>query len=274
VYTNDGGGPTGEADPAVVSTFLLDKYDVTIQRFRQFVDAVESPDGGLTWTPPAGSGKHVHLNGGQGLADGALGYEPGWVAADSANISLATSDLQSCTDFWDYVPYASGANADPWPMACVNWYEAYAFCIWDGGFLPSTVEWEYAAAGGQQMREYPWGSTAPSNYSYAIYGQDYLYPPSGGDGATQQWAPVGTANLGAGLWGQFDLVGNAFQWLLDDPTAPPSTCTDCASIDSATATFGGGAWDTTLSTIHPWAYTPSQAKILRGEYGFRCARSP
>ena len=46
-------------------------------------------------------------------------------------------------------------------MNCVNWFEAYAFCIWDGGFLPSDTEWEYAAAGGSLQREYPWGSTAP-----------------------------------------------------------------------------------------------------------------
>ena len=64
--TSDG-GPTGEADPASVSGFRLDKYEVTVGRFRQFVDAVLSSDGGAGWTPPAGSGKHTHLNGGKGL---------------------------------------------------------------------------------------------------------------------------------------------------------------------------------------------------------------
>ncbi len=33
------GGPTSEADPATVSSFRLDKYDVTVGRFRQFVAA-------------------------------------------------------------------------------------------------------------------------------------------------------------------------------------------------------------------------------------------
>ena len=31
------GGPTGEADPASVSGFRLDKYLVTVGRFRQYV---------------------------------------------------------------------------------------------------------------------------------------------------------------------------------------------------------------------------------------------
>ena len=60
------GGATGLADPATVSTFVLDKYDVTVGRFRQFVNAW---NGGAGYTPAAGSGKHTHLNGGKGLLD-------------------------------------------------------------------------------------------------------------------------------------------------------------------------------------------------------------
>jgi len=38
-YKNTGHGPTGKADPATVSSFRLDKYLVTVGRFRQFVNA-------------------------------------------------------------------------------------------------------------------------------------------------------------------------------------------------------------------------------------------
>ena len=46
------GGPTGEADPATVSTFKLDKYNVTVGRFRAFVAAWKSG-----WLPIGGEGK-------------------------------------------------------------------------------------------------------------------------------------------------------------------------------------------------------------------------
>jgi formylglycine-generating enzyme required for sulfatase activity len=49
-------------------------------------------------------------------------------------------------------------------------WEAYAFCIFDGGFLPTETEWEYAAAGGSEQRDYPWGWTLPgASEQYAIY---------------------------------------------------------------------------------------------------------
>ena len=78
------GGPAGEADPATVSSFYFDKYPVTVGRFRQFVSAVLPSDGGVGWRPPAGSGKHVHVNGGRGLVDvsappdAGTVYESGW----------------------------------------------------------------------------------------------------------------------------------------------------------------------------------------------------
>ena len=166
------GGPTGEADPAGVSGFRLDKYQVTVGRFRQFVEAVLSGDGGLAWTPPAGSGKHTHLNGGNGLNCDAGWLRAGWVTSDNGNIAPTNANLACPGDgTWTDTP----GSQENLPINCVNWYEAYAFCIWDGGFLPSEAEWEYAAAGGSQQREYPWGSTASGDANqYAIY--DCYYP--------------------------------------------------------------------------------------------------
>ena len=157
-YTNSGDGGTGEANPASVSGFVLDKYEVTVGRFRQFVAAWNN---GAGYAPPAGSGKHTYLNGGQGLANsGSPGtYEPGWVVADDSNIAPTSANLACSPDYATWTTSA-GSNENR-PINCVNWYEACAFCIWDGGFLPSEAEWEYAAAAGSQQRKFPWGNVAP-----------------------------------------------------------------------------------------------------------------
>ena len=105
------GGPTGEADPATVSTFRLDKYLVTVGRFRQFVGAW---NGGAGYTPPAGSGKHTYLNGGQGLANSASAgtYETGWDATDwnnTTDIDPTPANLASCSPWSTWTP-SPGTN--------------------------------------------------------------------------------------------------------------------------------------------------------------------
>src|SRR5260221_11665536 len=88
-------GLTELADPATLSTFRLDKYEVTVGRFRRFVAAW---NGGAGFTPPLGSGKHSHLNAGLGLADsGSAGtYEQGWSAAGGKRIAPTDDNLGSC----------------------------------------------------------------------------------------------------------------------------------------------------------------------------------
>ena len=80
------GGPTNEADPATVSSFRLDRYLVTVGRFRPFVNAWKAG-----YTPPPGSGKHTHVNGGNGLSAAGGGYEPGW--SDNAYVVPTDANL-------------------------------------------------------------------------------------------------------------------------------------------------------------------------------------
>jgi formylglycine-generating enzyme len=274
-YTNDGSGPTGETDPASVSTFRFDKYDVTVGRFRQFVNAW---NGG--YRPQAGSGKHTHLNSGRGLVAAGGGYETGWVVSDDSDITLTDADLASSN--WCAWTDSARANENL-PSNCENWYEAYAFCIWDGGFLPSEAEWEYAAAGGSQQREYPWGSTDPgTGNQYAIYGDGLYscYYPDGGTcaGALANMAPVGTATLGAGLWGQLDLEGNVGQWTLDWYAASyVNPCADCADLTAASwrVERGGVFYGARRNLLPPSPRDSEQpGTIGSGIIGFRCARSP
>ena len=286
-YTNTGTGPTGEADPATISTVNLDKYLVTVGRFRRFVAAVNQ-----SYFPPARSGKHTYLNSGNGLANNSTPatpvYEPGWVAADDVNIAPTNENLAVCAPEPTPTPTWTPAVGDHenLPVNCVNWYEAYAFCIWDGGFLASEAEWEYAAAGGSQQREYPWGSAAPgSANAYAIYGD--FYPGRMIDAGTPRLAPVGSAPMGAGVWGQLDLAGNVWEWVLDwvdrpyvdpcvncafVPSSPPNLGTD-AGAAPARAFRGGSAYDI-IKTLEPTWRGWNTPTDRRSGVGFRCARAP
>jgi sulfatase modifying factor 1 len=268
------GGPTSEADPATVSAFKLDKYLVTAGRFRQFVSAW---NGG--WMPAAGSGKHTHLNGGNGLAATGGGFEPGWVATDDSNIAPTNANLACDPNFATWAPYSSAQ--ENLPINCVNSWESYAFCIWDGGFLPSEAEWEYAAAGGSQQREYPWGSAAPgtacpgTGCQYAIYNCDYPNG-SGTCSAVGNIAPVGTATLGAGLWGQLDLAGELWEWNLDW-SANYAACTDCADFTATSQpnrVFRGGNFINDSSDLLPPSRYGNTPTYRGSVIGFRCARTP
>jgi formylglycine-generating enzyme len=166
-------------------------------------------------------------------------------------------------------------------LNCSSWQEAFAFCIFDGGFLPSEAEWGYASAGGAQQLEYPWGSADPGTANqYAIYGCNY---PNGCGTCVygQSLAPPGTASLGAGAYGQFDLAGSLTEWTLDYDTNYVDPCTDCAYLSppnngspQAYKVIRGGGFNFNIEYLRGYFRDFDTASGRQNGIGFRCARPP
>ncbi len=273
-YTNGGSGPTAEADTATVSGLRLDKYEVTVGRFRQFVTVWNN---GVGWTPPAGSGRHTHLNGGKGLANAASAgaYEAGWLSSNDTLVAPTNANL-TCGSPYNTWTDAVGSQENL-PINCLSWWEAYAFCIWDGGFLPSEAEWEYAAAGGAALQQYPWGTTPPGNASkYAVYDCYYGSSGSGGCLGATNIAPVGTTTLGLGVWGQLDLAGNLAETNLDWYSSPyVNPCADCAYLNPTTERVQrGGFYGSQATEILPPDRSSEGPTQRDYNLGLRCARTP
>jgi len=113
-------------------------------------------------------------------------------------------------------------------MNCIDWYVSLAFCIWDGGRLPTEAEWNYAAAAGSEQRQYPWGATVPTaDASLAVY--NCYFNSTGICSGVSQIAPVGSVTAGNGKWGQSDLAGNVYEWTLDS-FASPYTQIPCSNL--------------------------------------------
>ncbi|HEV3193173.1 MAG TPA: SUMF1/EgtB/PvdO family nonheme iron enzyme [Polyangiaceae bacterium] len=239
---------------STIADFVLDKYEVTVGRFRNFVSAYTGP-------PLEGAGKHPMIGG--------SGWQSSWNGSLPADATTLAASLDCSTNFSSWA-----GNSDQLPMNCVNWYMAFAFCAWDGGRLPTESEWQYATAGGSENRPYPWG-TDPVDSNHALYG----FCPNGTSCNCCSLADllsVGSKQAGAGKWGHEDLAGSLHEWTLDwySPTFPPtSPCNNCANLGSGTdRAFRGGGWFSTPTEITAARRNGYRPEFAAQDYGFRCAR--
>jgi cysteine-rich repeat protein len=253
----------GDATAGTIATFALDKYEVTVGRFRNFANA-------YTGRPANGAGAHPLING------------SGWQSSEydapmDADKQALTLNVQCDNSYqtWD----DSGRN-DFLPMNCLTWYEAFAFCAWDGGRLPTDAEWEYAAKGGKENRAYPWGDTpvpdgTSATASYANY--DCL-----GDGSARGVCAfadilrVGKQPMGVSKYLQLDLAGSVMEWVLDWYDTLPASCDNCANIASGSSrVIRGGGWNLGAPSLASDYRPGGNAAVSHSPYiGLRCARAP
>lgn len=245
---------------ATVSSFRLDKYEVTVGRFRRFVEEYDAwRDSG---NPSADSGANPNVEGSGWQSD------PAW-EGQLAQSEAVLREAIDCSDNWATWTDDVGDN-ELLPMNCVSWFEAFAFCAWDGGRLPSEIEWEYVAAGGAQDREYPWGNTNP-NADFAVYS---CLGSGGSSCSFDDIVAVGSRPDGNGRWGHADLGGSMEEWVLDwsdaFPEEPPM---DYSNVESGQYRgTRGGHWDDGSTALQSDRRTWDSPSDRHNGLGFRCAR--
>ena len=292
---------------ATISAFELDKFEVTVGRFRAFVDA-----GGVTKAtgPAAGKGANPKIPN--------SGWVSIWDAFLPGDVASLRAGLTRFNSTWTDAP---GANEHK-PINNVSWFLAFAFCAWDGGRLPTYAEANYAAAGGSEQRYYPWSSgpmdivisaarasyecnfsppsrvcpasscsdnsSSPCNAATCLPPAACNSPPCTGC-ALADIANVGSLPLSAGKWGHLDLSGNVGEMVLDDDDRgmPPGPCNDCAALPPTVLRGGGGganpklnasfivvggSWESTTTSLRTTFYERTQDADVGDHIGFRCAR--
>ena len=243
--------------PATVNDFYLDKYEITVGRFRAFLNAGM----GTQANPPAsGAGAHPLLAG------------SGWDSAWNTNLPKDTTSLRQAMDDCGGNWTDRALSNESQPQNCLDWYTAFAFCAWDGGSLPTEAEWNYAASGGKEQRYYPWSNPPTSTTiddTYAVY-------CGGSCSGTQN---VGSRSpKGDGKWGQSDLGGNIGEWTLDWYAEPYSMpCDNCAYLTEAGScpVARGGVFDEGAPHLRSTVRGVSSL-CAKGRYftlGARCART-
>ena len=240
------------ANPATVSAFRLDETEVTVARFRAFVDR----GGGTQLAPPnPGDGAHAVAGG-------------GWLATWTSSLPADSAALKAaalCNTFETWTD-APGSN-ERLPMNCTSWFVAQAFCISEGGYLPTEAEWNFAAAGGDEQRAFPW-SIPPADTTISCLYADY------------QGCTTGPSNVdaltGTGRWGHSDLGGNVWEWVLDLDGTYPNPCDDCALLTSASLSriVRGGSFVSTTPNLRTADRFQYAATAHLDNVGFRCAYPP
>ena len=153
------------------------------------------------------------------------------------------------------------------PVAGVSWFEAAHYCDWLSAQtgrpyrLPTEAEWERAARGGLEQKNFPWGDDPPQSFP------DYATRWQAGPEPVARYAPNG--------YGLYDICDNVHEWCSDwyDPNyyaASPERNPRGPETGQRKASRGG-SWRHHIKVARCSARSSIPAEFQYADYGFRAA---
>ncbi len=276
------------AHPVSVSSFWIDRYQITNAAFRRFVKAT----GYVTVAERVPEADRYPGALPEMLVPGSVVFKqpPGRVALDNHYT------------WWDWVPGAdwrrpegSGSTLDGrerHPVIHVSWEDAAAYAAWAGKSLPTEAEWEYACRSGQDRLPFAWGEElAPKGKMLANYWQGQFPWQNLDLDGYERTAPVGSFPPNG--YGLCDMIGNVWEWTADwyvahhDGGSPccgaalnPGGGSEQGSLDPSIAgasiprrVLKGGSWACAANycqRYRPAARMPHPIDTGTNHVGFRC----
>lgn len=185
--------------------------------------------------------------------------------AEYARFLAATSTTPP--PFWQDANF----NDPQQPVAAVSWHEAVQYCAWltaqsERTFrLPTEAEWECAARGGLEQKQFPWGDEPPQSLpNYATRWQT-------GPERVAQYAP--------NAFGLYDIGDNVHEWCSDwyDPNyyavspARNPQGPEQSPMKPARKSSRGGSWRHHIKVARCSARSSIPPEFQYADYGFRVA---
>ncbi|MDB9523120.1 formylglycine-generating enzyme family protein [Dolichospermum circinale CS-1225] len=195
------------AENVTVTSFCIDKYEVTNAQFIEFINATNYV---TVAERPLSKEQFPNLSDEERL--------PGSLVFQMPKPGVKQVQLLS---WWHWTPSANwrhpfGSDStivgkENYPVVHIAYEDALAYAQWVGKSLPTEAQWEYAARGGLEGANYTWGNQYSAKKANTWQG---IFPFFN----TKADGYVGTAKVGsfpANGYGLYDMTGNVWEWTSD-----------------------------------------------------------